>query len=177
MKTTVRTTILLLLLTAGGACAAGCQLIQHHRVFPQVLLSSPSVTLPESPATSEVVREIDDPHTGDRWLLTRDPSRPGGPGRMILAKVGLDLADQHGPEGSSALPEPPKFFPVIHTGDHLVVEENTRVADVVMDATALGPALLGSPLHVRLSIGGSVVRAVALGPGRAVFATETGSRP
>jgi hypothetical protein len=46
-----------------------------------------------------------------------------------------------------------------------------------MDATALGPALLGSPLHVRLSIGGSVVRAVALGPGRAVFATETGSRP
>jgi hypothetical protein len=32
----------------------------------------------------EVVREIDDPHTGDRWLLKRNDQAPGGPGRLVL---------------------------------------------------------------------------------------------
>ena len=37
--------------------------------------------------------------------------------------------------------------------------------------------LAGSALEVRLAIGGRVVRAVALGPGRAAFQPETGVRP
>jgi hypothetical protein len=36
----------------------------------------------------EVVREIDDPHTGQRWLLVRDGQQPGGPGRLLLAGAG-----------------------------------------------------------------------------------------
>ena len=31
-----------------------------------------------------MVREIDDPHTGDRWKLMRDPVHPEGPGRLVL---------------------------------------------------------------------------------------------
>ena len=37
-----------------------------------------------------VIREIDDPHSGDRWLLLRDPNRPGGPGRLVLAPQRAD---------------------------------------------------------------------------------------
>ena len=33
-------------------------------------------------AQSELVREIDDPHTGVRWLLMRNSEHPGGPGVM-----------------------------------------------------------------------------------------------
>src|ERR1035437_3168930 len=36
-------------------------------------------------AQPEVVREIDDPQNGARWLLVRNKEHPGGPGRLILA--------------------------------------------------------------------------------------------
>jgi hypothetical protein len=32
----------------------------------------------------EVVREIDDPHTGQRWLLVRNGQLSGGPGHLLL---------------------------------------------------------------------------------------------
>jgi hypothetical protein len=66
---------------------------------------------------------------------------------------------------------------VIHTADRLIVQEDTALVVARLEAVALGPALSGSSLKVRLLIGGSVVRAVALGPGRAVFAPETEARP
>jgi hypothetical protein len=117
------------------------------------------------PAQGEIVREIDDPHTGGRWLLTRDPVHPAGPGRLVLVA-------RFRPEYRPIQPgvEPPR--PVIHAGDRLVVEENTAVIEARLEAVALGPAVVGSPLDVRLKIGGKVVRAVALGPGRAAFLAE-----
>lgn len=65
-----------------------------------------------------------------------------------------------------------QFIPVIRAGDLLVIEESTTVADARLEAVALGPATAGSPLNVRLKIGGKVVRAIALSPGRAAFARE-----
>jgi predicted secreted protein len=62
---------------------------------------------------------------------------------------------------------------VIHTGDLLVVEENTAVVEARLEAVALGPAWAGSSFDVRLKIGGKVVRAIALASGRAVFSPET----
>ena len=149
----------------------------NQEVSPSVLVVAPAVAQSAPPTTSEVVREIDDPHTGNRWLLTRDPSRPGGPGLMVLAAVGFQRANVLGADDSSASKDQSRYLPVIHTGDHLVVEENTSVASVYLDGTALGPAMVGSPLNVRLTIGDSIVRAAALGPHRAVFARETGPRP
>jgi hypothetical protein len=66
---------------------------------------------------------------------------------------------------------------MIHAGDRLIVEENTALVEARLEAVALGPAQLGSPLNVRLTIGGHVVRVVALGPGHASFAPVGGARP
>ncbi len=117
------------------------------------------------PVAGEIVREIDDPHTGSRWLLMRDLSHPGGPGRLLLAG---EFRNHLRPSQPGV--EPPRT--VIRAGDRLVVEENTAVVEARLEAVALGPAVVGSPLDVRLKIGGKVVRAVALGPGRAAFETE-----
>jgi hypothetical protein len=62
--------------------------------------------------------------------------------------------------------------PVIHAGDRLIVEENTRLVEARLAAVAMGPAIAGAPLDVRLTIGGKVMRAVALAPGRAAFESE-----
>jgi hypothetical protein len=117
------------------------------------------------PVAGEIVREIDDPHTGAHWMLMRDPDHPAGPGRLVLAAgTHNDLRSGH--------PEVEPLRPVIRAGDRLVVEENTAVVESRLEAVALGPAVIGSPLDVRLKIGGKVIRAVALGPGRAAFQAE-----
>lgn len=113
----------------------------------------------------EIVREIDDPHTGARWLLMRDPSHPGGPGRLLLAGGFRPGYRRNLPEAA-----PPR--PVIHAGDRLIVEENTPLVESRLEGTALGPASPGLPLDVRLTIGGRVERVVAIGPGRAAFQAE-----
>jgi len=149
----------------------------------------------------EVVREIDDPHTGQRWLLVRDGQLPGGPGHLLLA--GQAQAErvpsgqvqtrqsQAGPVQTETIKKEPgnasgqivaapvelRFLPVIHAGDRLVVEEHTPVVDALLEARALNPATRGSELDARLSIGGRVVRVVALGPGRAELQPQTGGRP
>ena len=66
---------------------------------------------------------------------------------------------------------------VIRSGDRLTVEEHTAHVDAVLEARALGAAVVGAVLEARLTIGGSRVRVVALGPGRASMQLETGARP
>lgn len=126
--------------------------------------------------SGEIVREIDDPHTGDRWLLLRNDHVPGGPGRLVLVAVTRNSS------GSATLrtagqAREAQFLPVIRAGDRLIVEEHTARVDAVLEARALNPAAPGSAFNVRLMIGGNVVRAIALGPGRAALQPETGIRP
>jgi hypothetical protein len=123
-----------------------------------------------------IVREIDDPHTGKRWLLMRGDNLPGGPGRLVLA-AGEHNAAAGGLELLAKQAHEAQPLPVIRAGDPLIVEEHTAVADAQLQARALNPAALGSALNVRLAIGGRVVHAVALGPGRAALQPETGVRP
>jgi hypothetical protein len=132
----------------------------------------------QAPITA--VREIDDPHTGARWLLLHDPSHPGGPGRLALTSdvqnVGpVRVKDREGFPNATVIAVPPR--PVIRGGDRLIVEENTAVVEARLEAMALGPAARGSSLQARLQIGGRVVRVVALGPGRAALASELEVRP
>jgi len=124
--------------------------------------------------TSGIAREIDDPSSGDRWLLIRSADHPGGPGHLLLvnrdqpsdflAKVGRNL-----PAGA--------LVPVIRAGDALIIEEHTTVVDARFEAVALGPARPGEAFRVRLKLGGVVVRAVATGPGRAALAPDREPRP
>ncbi len=128
----------------------------------------------QRPSEGQLVREIDDPHTGDRWLLLRNEQFPGGPGRLVLAggssqRVGRRSHRAGGERGSRST-----VLPVIRAGDRLMVEEHTAVVDAVLEARALSPAALGAAFEVRLTIGGRVVRVVALGPGRAALQPEAG---
>ncbi len=127
-------------------------------------------------AQGEVVREIDDPNTGARWLLMRNDQHPSGPGRLVLAAGGRNRpaisASMAAGQGSEV-----RVLPVIRTGDRLVVEEHTPVVDAVLDAQALNPAMRGETFNVRLTIGGKVMRAVALGPGRAKFEAQGEVQP
>jgi hypothetical protein len=143
----------------------------------QVMLSSgglASVETQRQGVQGDVFREIDDPHTGDCWLLVRNDRVPGGPGRLVLAHrnaAGGAARRAAGPTGEA------QILPVIRAGDRLILEEHTARVDAVLEARAMNPAAPGASLDVRLTIGGSVVRAIALGPGRATLQKETGARP
>jgi len=118
-----------------------------------------------SPATAgEIVREIDDPHTGARWLLMRNTEHPGGPGILELVEEGRGSLFE-GQIGAGTIPK--EFRPMIRAGERLVVEENSAVAVARLEAVALASAVIGSNFEARLTIGGMVVRAQAIAPGRA----------
>lgn len=137
----------------------------------------PALAAPATPEEfpGEIVREIDDPSTGGRWLLMRDAAHPAGPGRMVLVADGKAAADRVTAASMWRLRASRLF--VIRAGDALIVEEHTPVVDARLEAVALGPASAGAEFNVRLKIGGKVLRAVALGPGRAAFARQNGAQP
>jgi hypothetical protein len=144
----------------------------------QSILSASPISQTGVAEAREAVREIDDPHTGDRWMLMRGSSRPGGPGRLVLIEKGeREMHAQRAGHDTAGSPERVESLPVIHSGDRLVVEESTPVVEARLEAVALGPAMPGSTFNARLTIGGKVVRAVALAPGRAAFAPENAVRP
>jgi hypothetical protein len=163
-------------LVLGLTSAAAAQSPTGARSY--AMLSSGGLTTDGALNTAhgEIVREIDDPHTGDRWLLMRNEQFPGGPGRLVLVAAHR-VAYINSPErlASNAEAGESSLVPVIRTGDKLIVEEHTAVVDAVLEARALSPAAVGAGLDVRLAIGGNVMRAVALGPGRA--ALYPGARP
>lgn len=140
------------------------------------VLASPA----SAASTAQVVREIDDPATGMRWLLERDPGHPGGPGRLVPV-TGSDLAAgrtrhrQLAFHARSAVIKPSPYSPVIRAGDRLVIEENTAAVEARLTAVALSPAVAGASFEARLQFGGKVVRAVAVAPGRATLAPQTGA--
>lgn len=104
-------------------------------------------------ARVRILREIQDPNTGVRWMVIANMENPAGPGRLVPAEA----AEM---EARAA---------VIHSGDRVVVEEHTVAADVYLEAKALEPASIGSRFAVRLKVGGKVLKAVAVGPGKAVL--------
>ena len=177
MNTETKRMIVFVVASLGSVLTAAGQASGNNQTAPAVLLSlatsSANRSAPEIDEHETVVREIDDPHSGDRWLLMRNPTCPGGPGRLVLAAAVPSGARQSRAEGSSPSP----VLTVIHTGDRLIVEENTPLVAARLEAVALGPASPGSPLKVRLALGGRVVRAVALSAGRAAFAPQFEVRP
>ncbi len=160
-----------------AASVAGAQSLAGGHA--QVMLSSGGLASVETLGLGvggEVVREIDDPNTGDRWLLVRNDQDPGGPGRLVLI-----AAHRYSSGGKTVRAagetRSAQVLPVIRAGDRIVVEEHTAIVDAVLEARALAPAAPGDALNARLTIGGHVVRAVALGPGRAALQPITGMRP
>lgn len=120
-------------------------------------------------------REIDDPATGDRWILMRDAAHPEGPGRMALISP-RRTESRFGSARGAATEDASSSAPVlvIHGGDKVIVEEHTPVVDARLEAVAMGPAASGGQFRVRLTIGGKVILAVATAPGHAAVASPIG---
>jgi hypothetical protein len=162
---------LALTLADTASAQAGSNAAASRRVAPAVA-ARPDTALDPGGA---LLREIDDPFTGNLWLLVRDPERPAGPGRWVLAgqRIGTQQRDETGP-----MPLVPATAPqVIHAGDALLVEEHTPLADTRLEAVALGSAVKGACLRARLKIGGKVVKVEAISPGHAAFGPESKVEP
>ena len=115
--------------------------------------------------SERILQEIRDPHTGTRWVILRSAQNSGGPGRAVAIADGVAKADRRAAEI------------VIRTGDSVVVEEHTAAVDGTLEAVALGAAASGFRFDARLKIGGRIVRAVALAPGRAALAISGEVQP
>jgi len=155
---------------------AECQAAAIPGGGPMSILSSGRLQSASPASALEVVREIEDPPLGTRWLLLRDGGHPGGPGRMVLAS---DAGKESGGVLANWPPETTGRMsrPAIRAGDLVVVERSTAVVEARLEAIALEPAAIGSSFHVRLRIGGKVVRVVALAEDRAAFEQEAEGRP
>lgn len=105
-------------------------------------------------------RVIEDPHLGRRWVLSRDPKHPGGPGTLAEQRAGERVKSETAQKAPL----------VIRAGDRVLVEENTRVARGLFEAVALSTARQGERFRLRLVVGGRVVRGIAIAPGRAMLA-------
>jgi hypothetical protein len=124
-------------------------------------------------AQGQLVREIDDQQCRTRWLLLRDDSNPGGPGRLVLVQSAHDGSTSRPASGAAGELAAAPQKPVIHAGDRLVIEQETPQISARLEAVALAPALAGRLFRARLRMGGKIVEAVALAPGRAALEPET----
>ena len=109
-------------------------------------------------AGGRIVREIKDPHSGAWWRLYANAENPAGPGRLVMA--GREE------RGSSFAAQRKTNAPAIHAGEKVTVEEHSSAIEAYLEGTALESASIGSPLQVRLRMGGKVVRAVVTASGR-----------
>lgn len=117
----------------------------------------------------ETVRTILDLATGTCWRLERDGGHPGGPGRLVrIGRLEPDCKRAaRGPQARGARGVIRAGAPVIRAGERIVLEEKTAVIEARLEAVALEPGWLGTAMRVRLAMGGKVLHAVVLGPGRA----------
>jgi hypothetical protein len=155
--------------------------LQQSGECQQVLTNAPAVADSRTPAVRQpvavrepvAIREIDNPETGDRWVLTRDSTNPAGPGRMV--RIATAESQRSDSTSASATKSAPPL--VIHAGDAVIVEEHTPVVDARLEALAMGSVAAGEEFNVRLKIGGKVIRAVALARGRASLVAERAGQP
>jgi hypothetical protein len=123
-----------------------------------------------SVSAGEILREIDDPQNGDRWLLVEDASHPGGPG--LLLQAGEGVVETRPTVAAADAP-----VPIIHAGERIVVEEHTAIVDARLEAVAMNPAWAGSLLNVRLVVGGRVMWAGDAGESRGAGPRGSRIRP
>lgn len=147
----------------------------HHpvRTAPaEMTVSVSPVAAASGGAEGALVREIDDRECGTRWLLLRDDRNPAGPGRLVLIQDAHPGRAIRPVSGAASEPAAAPQEPVIHAGDRLVIEQETPEISARLEAVALAPAVAGKLFRARLVIGGKIVQAVALAPGRAALEPE-----
>lgn len=157
----------LALMTAAPHIGGGQSIPSHSA---ELLVSGHrSADLSALAAPVHILGRFRDPHTGICWRLLSNPGAPAGPAQLVVAKSSEDSCVPY--VRAQAEQVAPGF--AIHRGDRVVVEEHTRAVDARLEAAAMGSAMVGSSLDLKLRIGGRVVRALAIAPGRAVLMPAT----
>jgi hypothetical protein len=180
IRTRTRLILVAISLANGVVCGSGRCQSQMGRFS----LASARSRAVDAKDPSAIIREIDDPSTGVRWALERDPTHPGGPGllrQMQGSPVRASSPGQTSKPGQTCNPgqtssreqvgAPPRM-PEIRAGDRIMIEEESATATVHLVGVAVGPASIGSDMLIRLFPGGSVLHAVAQGPGRATLSVD-----
>jgi hypothetical protein len=173
-KTVLWYSVFVVLLAVPVRYAIGQEFSKLGIAAPGLDLPASTSVLPSEFSAGEILREIDDPHTGDRWLLLRDQSHPAAPGRLVRVTARSKCEKRNIEESGRCAAQSPiiqkaRPCPILRAGDRLIAVESSAVLDGQLEAVALGPATAGSPLYVRLKFGGTVVRAIAQAPGRVIL--------
>jgi len=109
------------------------------------------------------------------WKLVRDTVHPAGPGKWLRVPGSWCSGQKEGQGGSLAENAGPPL--AVRAGESLIVEDHAGFAEAHLQAVAIEPAHQGATVQARLLAGGAVVRAVVLGPGRAVLDSQARVRP
>lgn len=112
-------------------------------------------------ARGQQARELRDPATGAIWRLLPGDSRQGGPARWVLVDSGT--AFRTTAAGRTLL---------IHSGDKIVVEEHSAIADARLTAIAITSAAKGEQFRARITVGGGVFTVRAVSAALAELTTE-----
>jgi hypothetical protein len=111
-------------------------------------------------------RLFEDPSTHLYWMRMPDPAHPAGPAKLIP----LTAADRVSIQVQRCAVTGPmsnhlnRRLPVIFARDTVVVEQQTPVSTVRLQATALTSARAGDSLRVRLKSNERVLSVIADGP-------------
>lgn len=137
----------------------------------------------------EVLRETVDPCLGMHWQWIADPAHPGWPYHLVMVGSTFPSASTASVvTASHTASEPVQAVAaarVIRAGDLITVRQQSGAISARLQALALGSAMAGHPLRVRLTISGDrslgmnsllsstgpVITVLAQGPGEAVWST------
>ena len=115
------------------------------------------------------VRLIEDSSNHVRWMLFDDPDHPALPARLVPVADNGSVSPSAAVKGSPHVPAALHLSPIVEAGDVLTVVQNTPVADVRLEAVALGPAALGQTVRVRVKSSGLILPVRIDGPAHAIL--------
>jgi len=120
---------------------------------------------------------IQDPALHQGWRVVRIANHPEWPARLQRVSEGaVDCSQSNEADGVLPARTPAASLtpPIVHSGDVLVISEETAVLRGEFDAIALSNAGPGDAIRVRLRFADKVVRVRVTAKGRAVL--DRGSR-
>lgn len=144
------------------------------RMLEFLSLTCLSLAVPAGILHAQAARPIFDPSINASWLLVPDQDHPAGPGKFVLAD-GHHSASLGSPLSSTSILKPRQV--IIRANEALTLEEHTPVIDLCLEAIALGPAIEGQSLLVRLKANGHILRAMAVAHGHASLGPAPEPKP
>lgn len=122
------------------------------------------------------IRLIEDPSTHVRWMLFEELNRPAAPALLMPTADTLSCRASAAVRGIRSAQVRSVFHPspIVHAGDQLTAVQHTAIADVHLQAVALGSAAAGQTLRVRLKSNGRILSVVVDAPGNATIVAAQG---